>query len=96
MTVDSEDFDPFCAVDEGGELRWTNAVLDDVIHRLEELSTETGTGEIDVLAYESSADGTLNLWHDLLDRGVPRRLAVGVVIFHQLLYKHPLTGRRQN
>ncbi len=96
MTVAAEDFEEFCATDEGGELTWTNAVLDDVIHRLEELSTETGTGEIDVLAYESSADGTMNLWHDLRDRDLPTRLVVGVVIFQQLLYKHPLTGRRQN
>lgn len=92
MTVAAEDFEEFCAVDESGELIWTNAVLDDVIHRLEELETEMRVGEVDVLAYEESADGTINLWQDLRDRSVAPRFAVGIVIFHQLLYKHPLSA----
>lgn len=78
-----------------GELVWTNVILDDLIHRLEELAALSEMDQIDVTPYADCADGTRNLWLDLLERGVPVRYAVGVIIFHQLLYCTPLSAVRQ-
>jgi hypothetical protein len=39
-------------------------------------------------------DGTLNLWLDMLEEGHALDFAIGIVIFHQLLYKTPLTATK--
>ena len=96
LCVAASEFEDFCAEEEDGELTWTNAILDDLIHRLEELAALTEIGQFDVTPYEESADGTRNLWMDLKDAGASPRYALGIIIFHQLLYCTPLTGKQQN
>ncbi len=95
MTIPIEDVEEFCATsNESGDLVWSNAILDDLIHRLEELARLENAGEWDVLRYEDSADGTQNMWSDLRDTGLSLRYAMGVVIFHQMLYRTPLTATK--
>jgi hypothetical protein len=96
ITVASGECEDFCAVEENGELTWTNEILDDLIHRLEELAELSDIGQVDVTVYGESADGTHNLWLDLKESNASPRYAMGMVIFHQLLYTLPLTARRQN
>jgi hypothetical protein len=92
--VDADEFEEFGAVCDNATLVWTNAVLDDMIHRLEELAALSESGPVDFSLYEDCADGTMNLWQDLRDKGVSLRYSVGLVIFHQLLYKTPLHAMR--
>jgi hypothetical protein len=96
LCITASEVEDFCAEEEDGELTWTNDILDDLIHRLEELATLSGLGQVDVSVYDDSADGTRNLWMDLKDAGASPRYALGMVIFHQLLYCTPLTSRQQN
>jgi hypothetical protein len=94
LSVDASEFEDFCAECDNATLVWTNDVLDDVISRLEELAELTGIGQVDISVYEYSVDGTINLWQDLIEKDIPLRYAVGIVIFHQLLYKTPLHAMR--
>jgi hypothetical protein len=99
LTVPRSDFEEygggFYAVEDGdGTLTWTNMILDMLIHLLEDLAYLDDAGECDVTRYESSGDGTRNLWSDLMGDGRSVKYATGVVIFHQLLYQTPLTATK--
>jgi hypothetical protein len=94
LSVNAAEFEEFFAERDNATLVWTNDILDELISRLEELAESTGVGQVDISVYEYSVDGTINLWHDLREKGVPLRYAVGIVIFHQILYKRPLHAMR--
>jgi hypothetical protein len=89
----TEEWDDFYAEEEEGKLVWTNSVLDDIMHQLETMSGAEG-GQWDVSTYADEADGTINLWLDLLEDGRSIKYAIGVVIFHQMLYESPLTATK--
>jgi hypothetical protein len=92
--LSAEEWDDFYAEeDDDGKLVWTNTVLDDIMHQLETMSGAEG-GQWDVSTYADEADGTTNLWLDLLEDGRSIEYAIGIVIFHQLLYKTPLTATK--
>ncbi len=89
----SSSWDTFYAEEDGAKLVWTNAVLDDITERLEALSGSI-VCPLDVSEYADNMDGTLNLWLDMLEEGHALDFAIGIVIFHQLLYKTPLTATK--